>query len=105
MRSDAAAIPSQEPSYLSGIGEKHLVYRVLAETMRTKFFLRAAGADRLVSISELINLTGIDQFAGFSWIGNLLKNLEPTARVRRLIAVRAIRHRKRVDVNCKCGDC
>lgn len=77
----------------------------LAETMRTKFFLRAAGADRLVSISELINLTGIDQFAGFSWIGNLLKNLEPTARVRRLIAVRAIRHRKRVDVNCKCGDC
>ena len=28
---------------------KHLVYRVLAETMRIKFFLRAAGADRLVS--------------------------------------------------------
>jgi hypothetical protein len=56
---------------------KHLVYRVLAETMRTKFFLRAAGADRLVNATELINLTGIDQFAGFSWIGNLLKNIEP----------------------------
>lgn len=56
---------------------KHLVYRVLAETMRTKFFLRAAGADRLVSATELINLTGIDQFAGFSWIGNLLKNVDP----------------------------
>ena len=28
---------------------KHLIYRVLAETMRIKFFLRAAGADRLVS--------------------------------------------------------
>jgi hypothetical protein len=55
---------------------KHLVYRVLAETMRIKFFLRAAGADRLVSASELINLTGIDQFSGFSWIGNLLKNVE-----------------------------
>jgi hypothetical protein len=56
---------------------KHLVYRVIAETMRTKFFLRAAGADRLVNATELINLTGIDQFAGFSWIGNLLKNIEP----------------------------
>jgi hypothetical protein len=55
---------------------KHLVYRVLAETMRTKFFLRAAGADRLVSAGELINLTGIDKFAGFSWIGNLLKNVD-----------------------------
>lgn len=55
---------------------KHLVYRVLAETMRIKFFLRAADADRLVSASELINLTGIDQFSGFSWIGNLLKNVE-----------------------------
>jgi hypothetical protein len=56
---------------------KHLVYRVLAETMRTKFFLQAAGAQRLVNATELINLTGIDQFAGFSWIGNLLKNTEP----------------------------
>ena len=56
---------------------KHLIYRVLAETMRTKFFLRAAKADRLVNATELINLTGIDQFAGFSWIGNLLKNIEP----------------------------
>jgi hypothetical protein len=55
---------------------KHLVYRVLAETMRIKFFLRAAGADRLVSATELINLTGIDQFSGFSWIANLLKNVE-----------------------------
>lgn len=56
---------------------KHLVYRVLAETMRIKFFLRAASADQLVSATELINLTGIDQFSGFSWIGNLLKNVEP----------------------------
>jgi hypothetical protein len=55
---------------------KHLIYRVLAETMRTKFFLRAARADGLVNATELINLTGIDQFAGFSWIGNLLKNIE-----------------------------
>ena len=44
--------------------------------MRIKFFLRAAGADRLVSAAELINLTAIDQFPGFSWIGNVLKNVE-----------------------------
>jgi hypothetical protein len=55
---------------------KHLIYRALAETMRIKFFLRAAGADRLVSAAELINLTAIDQFPGFSWIGNVLKNVE-----------------------------
>ena len=61
---------------------KHLVYRALAETMRIRFFLRAAGADRLVSATELINLTGIDQFSGFSWIGNLLKNVEPFERER-----------------------
>jgi hypothetical protein len=56
---------------------KHLIYRALAETMRTKFFLRAARADRLVNAAELIRLTGIDQFSGFSWIRNLLKNIEP----------------------------
>lgn len=56
---------------------KHLVYRVLAETMRTKFFLHAVGADRLVNAAELINLTGIEKFAGFGWIGNLLRNVEP----------------------------
>lgn len=56
---------------------KHLVYRVLAETMRTKFYLRMAGADRLVNAAELIDLTGISQFAGFSWIGAILKNVEP----------------------------
>ena len=55
---------------------KHLVYRALAETMRIKFFLRAARADRLVNATELINLTAIDQFSGFSWIANLLKNVE-----------------------------
>ena len=55
---------------------KHLVYRALAETMRIKFFLRAADADRLVNATALINLTAIDQFSGFSWIANLLKNVE-----------------------------
>ncbi len=56
---------------------KHLVYRVLAETMRTKFFLRLASAERTLKAENLITLTGIDQFEGFSWITNVLKNVEP----------------------------
>lgn len=56
---------------------KHLAYRVLAETMRTMFFLRLTAADRRVSAEDLIELAGIDQFTGFSWITNVLKNVDP----------------------------
>ncbi len=56
---------------------KHLAYRVLAETMRTKFYLRLTAADGQVSATELIKLAGIDQFSGFGWISNVLKNVEP----------------------------
>jgi hypothetical protein len=56
---------------------KHLAYRVLAETMRTQFFLRLTAADRQVSATELIKLAGIDQFDGFAWLTNVLKNVEP----------------------------
>jgi hypothetical protein len=56
---------------------KHLAYRVLAETLRTHFFLRLTAADRHVSATELIKLAGIDQFEGFAWITNVLKNVEP----------------------------
>jgi hypothetical protein len=57
---------------------KHLVYRVLAETLRTEFFLHMAGAGREVNAAELIRFTGIDQFTGFSWIGIILKDVEAT---------------------------
>jgi hypothetical protein len=57
---------------------RHLAYRALAETMRTKFYLRLAAADHAVSAPELIKLAGIDQFSGFGWITNVLKNVEPT---------------------------
>lgn len=56
---------------------KHLLYRVLAETMRNQFFLRVAGADRFVNIGELIHLSGVDRFAGFSWIGIVVKSVQP----------------------------
>jgi len=55
---------------------KHLVYRVLAETMRVKFFLRLGAAERLVDARELIYLSGIDEFDGFGWIGEVVRSVE-----------------------------
>jgi hypothetical protein len=54
----------------------HLACRVLAETLRTKFFLRLAGVEPLVNASELIDLTGIDQFSGSSWIRSVLRSVD-----------------------------
>ena len=45
--------------------------------MRTQFFLRLTAADRQVSAADLIKLAGIDQFGGFAWLTNVLKNAEP----------------------------
>jgi hypothetical protein len=56
---------------------KHLAYRVLAETMRTQFFLRLTAADRHVDAMGLIKLAGIEQFDGFAWISNVLRNVAP----------------------------
>ena len=56
---------------------KHLMYRVLAETMRAKFFLRLSGADHLVDAQEVLSLSGIDRFHGFAWISSVLKSIGP----------------------------
>ena len=57
---------------------KHLTYRALAETLRARFYLRLAGADHRVDAGEVLALSGIDHFHGFSWIGCVLKGIEPT---------------------------
>jgi hypothetical protein len=56
---------------------KHLTYRALAETLRARFYLRLAGADRSVDAMEVLSLSGIDQFQGFGWIGFVLRSIEP----------------------------
>ena len=58
---------------------KHIMYRVVAETMRIKFFLRLAGADGLVNVSRISSLAGIDKFSGFSWIKHIFKAAEPVS--------------------------
>jgi hypothetical protein len=55
---------------------KHLTYRALAETLRARFFLRLAGADQRMDAAEVLALSGIEKFHGFSWIGFVLKGIE-----------------------------
>jgi len=57
---------------------KHLTYRALAETLRARFYLRLAGADRDVDAAEVLALSGIDRFHGFGWIAFVLKGIEPS---------------------------
>ena len=58
---------------------KHIMYRVVAETLRIKFFLRLAGADHLVDVGRVARLAGIEKFSGFDWIHHVFKNAEPVA--------------------------
>jgi hypothetical protein len=57
---------------------KHLAYRALAETLRVRFYLALAGLDLGMHTADLIALTGIHRFRGFSWIGLVLDAVEPT---------------------------
>jgi hypothetical protein len=56
---------------------KHLTYRILAETLRARFFLGLAGAEHRVDAAEVLALSGIDRFRGFGWIALILKGVEP----------------------------
>ena len=55
---------------------KHLMCRVLAETLRVQFYLRLASGDQLVDAEEVLSLSGVDRFHGFGWIGHVLIPLE-----------------------------
>jgi len=55
---------------------KHLTYRALAETLRARFYLRLAGADQRMDAGEVLALSGIEKFRGFSWIAFVLKGIE-----------------------------
>jgi hypothetical protein len=56
---------------------KHLSYRALAETLRVRFYLALAGVDGRLHTENLIAMTGIDKFRGFSWISFVLHAVEP----------------------------
>jgi hypothetical protein len=48
---------------------------MIAETMRARFYVTLAGTDHLVDAEEVLALSGIDKFRGFSWIGHVLKGV------------------------------
>lgn len=56
---------------------RHLMYRVVAEAARTRFFLGLAGVAGRVDLPRLLDVTGISHFAGFSWIIHVLRAAEP----------------------------
>ncbi|MGI9557399.1 MAG: hypothetical protein ACR2N5_05610 [Solirubrobacterales bacterium] len=58
---------------------RHLTYRSLAETMRTRFFLVVADAHRGVDVHELMTTTGTHRLPGFALIDGLVRATEPPA--------------------------
>lgn len=55
---------------------RQLMYRVIAETLRTRFFLSVAGVSERVNVTRLLDVTGISHFSGFSWISHVLRTAE-----------------------------
>ncbi len=55
---------------------RQLMYRVIAETLRTRFFLSVAGVSERVNVTRLLDVTGISHFSGFSWISYVLRAAE-----------------------------
>lgn len=52
---------------------KHLTARVLAETLRTQFYLKLINKNDADKVIKLMDVTGISQFSGASWIKELVK--------------------------------
>ena len=62
---------------------RHLTYRALAETMRTRFFLVVADAHRAVDVHELMATTGTHRLPGFALIDGIVRATEPPPGERR----------------------
>jgi hypothetical protein len=54
---------------------KHLMCRVIAETMRALFYSRLAGTEDMIDAESVLSLSGIDRFHGFSWISTVLRGI------------------------------
>ena len=56
---------------------KHLVHRVIAETMRVHFYMVLAGVNDRIKVRRLFSLTGIENFSGFSWLHDVVRLGQP----------------------------
>lgn len=53
---------------------RHLMQRVIAETLRTRFYLILASVDKRVNVNKMLDLTGVSHFSGFSWINQVYRS-------------------------------
>lgn len=58
---------------------RHLVYRVLAESLRVHFFMAVSGSDDRKDVARLFDLTGMRRFPGFGWVVDALRIAAPLA--------------------------
>ncbi len=56
---------------------KHLMYRLVAEALRAKFYLALVGHHGTWGAAELIRATQVSKFAGFNWIVHAFRAAEP----------------------------
>ena len=56
---------------------RHLAYRALAETLRTRFFLVLSGAGDRVDTNRVLSLTSIEHFHGFEWLRDAIRCSAP----------------------------
>lgn len=56
---------------------RHLVCRVIAETMRVHFYMVLAGVNDRINMHRLVSLTGVENFSGFSWLFDILRMVQP----------------------------
>lgn len=61
----------------NGWFSRHLMYRAIAESLRTRFYLTVAGIEPRGIEQHLMTLLGVRRIAGFSWIGLILRACMP----------------------------
>ncbi|TRX54953.1 hypothetical protein [Thalassomonas sp. M1454] len=55
---------------------RHLSARILAETIRTQFYLALINKSSNKQNTKLMDLSGVSQFSSASWLGHIFKNLK-----------------------------
>jgi hypothetical protein len=58
---------------------RHLAYRALAETLRTRFFMVLSGAGARIDVHRVLSLTSIEHFNGFEWLRDAIRCSAPLA--------------------------
>lgn len=52
---------------------RYLVHRVIAESLRIRFYMLLAGVEDEIKFQRVLSLSGIESIAGFAWLNDVLK--------------------------------